>query len=120
MAYPVWPASLPQNPYAYGQPAYQPKDEPVTTQMEAGPAKSRSRFTAEFDDFDFELCLSKAQLATLTEFYRTGVQRVLPFEWVRFDTGAAALYRFRRRPARAYHAGSGDFWMVKVELLLLP
>lgn len=120
MAYPVWPASLPQNPYAYGSPKYEPQGEHLRTEMAAGPPKQRPLTTADFENFNIKLCLSKAQLATLKNFYKNDVKKVLPFRWIQFDTGDTALYRFRGPLPREYHAGDGDFWMVDVPLELMP
>lgn len=120
MPNPTWPASLPQDPYAEDGAGYKPGDNAIRTQMETGPFKQRRRFTNVFETFTFQMVLSKANYATLMDFVKNTVKDVLPFDWIDFRTGAAATYRFIKRPTVVYYAGDGDYWTVQIELELMP
>jgi hypothetical protein len=116
----AWPATLPQNPYAVDGAQYRRPFNAVRTEMDAGPAKHRRRYTAVPSRLSCTLHLSKAQWATLETFYSTTLATVLPFTWVDFRTGAAANYRFVDAPAETYLGGDGDFWTVELQLERLP
>lgn len=120
--FPIWPASLPQNPYAYGEPSYKPKPNVLRSPTEIGSPKGRRRTTKVGKDFDFELVLSRTQLATLRAFYHDDVKGVLPFFWINFETGEPGTYKFRgeSEPPSRYEAGDGEFWRVSIQLELQP
>ena len=119
MANPSWPGTLPQDPFAEDGAVYKPAANAVRTQMDAGAPKMRRRYTAVYEDLSFTLVLSKADLATLMTFITQTLQDVLPFDWIDFRTGAAAVYRFKQRPHVTYYAGNGDYWTVAIDLELL-
>ncbi len=119
MANPSWPATLPQDPFAEDGAAYKPGSNAVRTQMDAGAPKMRRRFTAVYETLQFTLVLSKADYATLMTFVVTTLLDVLPFDWIDFRTGNAAVYRFTKRPDAAYFAGNGDYWTVSIDLELM-
>lgn len=117
MSNPIWPASLPQDPYQDG-PSIEPASNALRTQMDAGPAKMRRRYTAVPETVKFNLILSESEWATLDTFVRITIQDVLPFDWKDFTTGAAATYRFTKRPTRTWYGD--DLWTVSFELEKLP
>lgn len=116
---PSWPATLPQDPYAEDGAVYKPGLNIIRTQMENGPYKQRRRFTNVPETFTFTMVLSKANLAILMTFVTVTLGDVLPFDWIDFRTGAAAVYRFTKRPEPTWFAGDGDYWTVAFELELL-
>lgn len=98
-----WPSSLPK-PLA-SQIAYATSENVIRTQMDAGFAKLRRRFTANPEEVSFTLLLSEAQAQTLSDFAIVTLSDVLPFDWVDFrklDDATTVVYRFKQRPAFRY------------------
>ncbi len=97
----VWPVSLPAAPKLAGL-ALTPGDRTVRTQMDAGPAKVRSRFSVAPDKLPVTLDLTDAQRATFQTFFTTTlVNGSLPFTWTHPLTGAAQDWRFLGPPTFA-------------------
>ena len=116
MANPEWPASLPI-PLLEGV-TYTAQQNVISTQMDAGPAKLRRRFTAVPEDVTFSLFLTQAQAQTLSDFVAITLKDVLPFDWREFrkpDTDTLVTYRFKSRP-RFTPMGSGLTWRADIEL----
>jgi hypothetical protein len=119
MANPTWPSTLPA-PIADNSTVYDAVDNAVRSNTEAGVSKVRRRFTAVATPFTCTVKLTQTQYGTLMVFYATTLLDVLPFDWTDFRTGAAATYRFVKRPAGSYIAGSVNRWIVTLPLELLP
>jgi hypothetical protein len=123
MSNPLWPPTLPQNPYQDG-PSIQPAPNALRTTMDVGPPKQRRRYTAVFTPVSFNLLLSEADIATLDTFVITTLQDVLQFDWIDFKTGglggtpSAATYRFVARPTYVWFAA--DVWQASIQLEKLP
>lgn len=66
----TWPAALPQTPLQQGFAEELPRLS-ITTQMDAGPAKVRRRFTAGVTKYNMQFDLTTAQRATFITFYET-------------------------------------------------
>lgn len=120
MANPIWPAGLPQNPFATDGAAYVPVDNFIRTNMESGPPKVRRRFTAEYEDFSFTIIINRAQLATLMSFIDVTLKGTKAFDWIDFRTGLTATYRFKKKPSQQWYGGDGEWWTVSVELEKIP
>lgn len=120
MADPVWPAGLPQNPYALDGAMYTPQSNRREFDTEAGPAKARRMFTSVYDRFTFSIEITRAQLAILNDFVINTLQDVRKFQWIDFRTGQPCQYRFVKRPSSQYVAGDGAWWLVSVELERMP
>lgn len=119
MSNPTWPSTLPA-PIADTSAVYDAVDNAVRSNTEAGVNKVRRRFTAVATPFTCSVKLTQTQYATLMTFYTTTLLDVLPFDWTDFRTGAAGTYRFVKRPAGSYVAGSINRWLVTLPLELLP
>lgn len=119
MPNPTWPATLPA-PQADNSAAYAGMEEAIRTEMDAGVAKMRPRWTGTAEPFSCTLKMSQAQVATLQTFYGTTLKRTLPFDWIDFRTGDTATYRFIRKPAASYIKGLVDRWLVTLQLEVLP
>jgi hypothetical protein len=119
MANPSWPASLPQlvAVEGYGE---APPDTTLRSQMDAGPAKVRRRFTAGVRPLTLQLDLDGAQVETLDGFFEAILKGgALAFDWVHPRTQSAATLRFARPPA--YRPGHSDAaWQALLELEILP
>ncbi len=114
-----WPSTLP-SPLADSI-EWKPHNNQIRTQMDAGLAKVRRRFTAVGADATFRVLLTRAQVETLETFVTTTLKDVLPFNWKdwRLPTPPVAAYRFRSRPSYA-PAGRPDLWIATLDLEKLP
>ena len=114
-----WPSTLPQMPVADGV-SYRPWNNVVRSQMDAGTAKVRRRFTAVGDDVRLAVVVDKAQAETLDAFYSTTLKTVLPFTWKHFRKPGypACDYRFKSPPE--YTPIGGGLWRVELDLERLP
>jgi hypothetical protein len=110
---PAWPAALPEfNADGFSE-AWQ--DGVVRTQMDAGPAFQRRRYTATPRYVTTTLYLTSAQIETLRTFFRdTLLGGGAWFDWEDPRTGAAAQLRFRGPPAIS--SPDGDLYPVSLSL----
>ena len=113
----TWPATLPSpSPDGYGE---RPGAGPLRTEMEVGPPKVRRRTTTVVRQFDINLELTKAQIATLDTFYVTTLAGgVTEFDWTNPRTEAAATCRFVTVPV--YTTTGGDGWQARFRMEVLP
>lgn len=126
MADAVWPAGLDS---LAPQLVSWTKTEPTLTertQMSAGPAKVRRRFTAGVTLHTVELVLTRDQLTdTFRPFWMDTLQGgALAFEWRDWETQDPAEFRFIappvERPLRPRGSGTNDHWAVSFQLEQLP
>lgn len=120
MSYPTWPTSLPA-PIVDGS-GFQSQDNAIRSQMDAGIARVRRRYTAVPETFSGMLWkLDRAQLQTLLDFHDVTLATVLPFQWrdprKPADEANVAVYRFRKRPDTA--PIGNDEWQASIDLELL-
>lgn len=101
--------------------SYAPVDITIRTQMDAGPAKVRRRYTAGPADVTLRLLCDRAQVQTLDDFVAITLSTTLPFTWRdwRKPAGAenVAVYRFKRHPT--YEDAGPALWYASLELELL-
>jgi hypothetical protein len=115
----TWPASLPQFVLTEGF-EESPPDVLLRTEMDAGPAKVRRRFTAGVRPLKAVIVCSSAQVTTLETFFAAALASgALPFDWVHPRTQAATSFRFVRPPSIAPERG-GKYWRVGLDLEVLP
>ena len=115
----TWPASLPQEPLVAGFTEQAPNTR-IRSQMEAGPAKVRRRFTAGTRNFDCHLYLSADQVEALDAFYvSTLAGGALSFGWKHPRTQAAVTYRFVEPPSYK-PVKRGSAWQASLKLEVLP
>lgn len=94
MANPVWPATLPQDPFI-GLTDELSADALVRTQMSAGPAKVRRRHGAAVRNVTVPLILTGAQRQTYDTFYKTTLKNgSLQWDWKDPVDGAVISFRF--------------------------
>lgn len=120
MADAVWPVGLPQAPITsrYSQ---VPARRVVRTQMDAGQAKVRQRFTAGWETCTILLRLKRSQLELLTAFWDvTLAAGALPFTWKHHERGNPIDYRFtsepRQNPNAPRRVGKDEAWDVEFDL----
>lgn len=115
---PVWPATLPQYPLQEGFKETAPNTV-TRTEMDAGPAKLRRRFTAAPRPFTLNLDLTETQAETLDAFYLTTLEGgSLSFDWLHPRTKQTATFRFLSPPD--YTPSGGLYWTATVNLELMP
>lgn len=115
---PVWPQSLPQVLLLDGY-QEEPPNLVMRTEMDAGPAKVRRRFTAGERPIIGALHLTKAQVQTLDDFYLITLQGgSVKFDWSHPRTGAAATFRLRK--IFPYEPAAPNEWRARIELEQVP
>lgn len=120
MANAVWPVSLPQYVLEAG---YQEslEDQLLETQMDAGVAKIRRRFTAPYRRFTVTVQMDATQMATFETFFLTTLKGgSLVFDWVHPRTQAAKTFRFRRPAPSVMPIGGSTVVRVTMNLESLP
>jgi hypothetical protein len=114
----TWPATLPQYPLIAGYARTQ-QPQTVRTEMDAGPAYVRRRFTAASTYFSESTIVDAAQRATFWEFFNTTLAGgALPFSWKDPVTAAAGIFRFMGEPQEV--AYTDDIFEIKLSLEMLP
>jgi len=114
----AWPASLPQYVDQGGY-TETPPAVALRSDMDAGAAKVRRRFTDAPRFFSISVQIDDTQRATLDTFYVTTlVGGTLSFDWVHPITRASAEFRFMSPPT--YVALSGLVFRATLPLELLP
>jgi hypothetical protein len=115
----AWPASLPPLAELDGY-TETPPDLALRSSVDAGPAKTRPRWSTGPARVSGRLLLDAAQAEALVAFYadttRTGA---LAFEAPHPRTGLSVLLRFTRPPELAHLAEGGGLWRAQIELEVL-
>ncbi|MGP1664444.1 MAG: hypothetical protein ACTS5I_00720 [Rhodanobacter sp.] len=124
MANPLWPASLPANPFGADDPTYKPAENILRTSMQGGIDKLRPLFTAVPETITITLQLSPSGRAALRTFIKDTLGYVMPFTWIDFRTGATATYRYASKalPTEKYLGAdeTGTWWVATFDLELMP
>lgn len=114
---PTWPGTLPQTPLADGYREHG-KDNVVRTEMDAGVAKTRKRYTAGISVHEVLFRLTTAQVATLESFHEGDTEfGALSFDMPHPRTGSTVTTRFVQPPV--YDAEGVNF-VVSLVLEVLP
>ena len=114
----TWPVTLPEIPLIAGASETAP-DVVIRTQMDAGPAKIRRRFTAGVRKHQMKMILTTAQVAILDDFFVSTLSGgAVAFDWENPRTNVAAEFRFTGPPQ--YTPVSGSYYDVGFELEELP
>ena len=94
----------------------------IRTQMDAGIAKVRRRWTDVPCDVSMRLLCNRSQVQTLDDFVAITLSDVLPFQWRDWRKPAGAenvvVYRFKRRPSYE-DAGAPGLWYATLDLEML-
>jgi hypothetical protein len=115
-----WPTTLPQSPISDGFSSV-PQNNLIRSSKEAGPVKSRPRFTAVSDDVTLVVVVDSVQVQTLQNFYDSECAfGSLPFNWRNFKlpTKPPCAYRFKQPPE--FQPMGGGWWRVPMNLERLP
>lgn len=113
-----WPTSLPDEIIQAGYSQSAP-DVVQRSQMDAGPAKTRRRFTAGVSPFTARGMLTAAQLVTLRTFHDTTLQGgAIRFSWD--DPITADSVELRFTSPIGWSARGPDLFEVSMDLEVLP
>lgn len=117
---PTWPASLPQKPLVDGY-SEEPKSRVLRSQMDAGPPKTRQRFTAGVTDIPVNMTLSIAQLATFEAWFNADIQGgSLPFD-MSHPRADEVVSMMIVPPYQLNPVGVGDqYWRLSMALEVQP
>lgn len=116
----LWPASLPLDPLIAGyDETLAPGTNVLRSPMDAGPAKTRRRFTAAVRPLSISLALTRAQVAILDAFVdETLAGGALPFVFTHPRTQAPVTMRVI--PPIGARPSSGQDWIAPLKLEILP
>ena len=92
------------------------RDNVLRSQMSYGPAKMRFMTTNKIVDHSGFIYIEEDLIAVLDQFYADNGS--IPFDWINFQTGAPATYRFRSAPA--YRAVGGLEYTATLQLEEVP
>ena len=107
-------AALPNPVSGYG---IANQDGVIRTEMDTGPAKLRTRFTATSDYLNFQLFLTRAQRQILDQFY-SSLGGSINFNWTDPDTGQLLVARFKAPPS--YTVEGALYYRASASLEILP
>lgn len=114
----TWPATLPQHPLVENYSETLAKTV-LRTDMDAGPAKVRRRFTAAALPFKMSMILDDTDMATFDTFFTTTTAGgATAFDWVHPRTDASGSFRFIGQPTVS--VVGPDLYKVEFEVELLP
>jgi hypothetical protein len=83
MSIPSWPETLPDELFVSGY-GHSLADTTITSEMDAGPAKVRRRFTAGVEPISGTMILSETELGYLETFYdTTTLSGAIRFTWTK-------------------------------------
>lgn len=117
---PTWPASLPQSLRLSGLSETDSKAV-VRTEMTAGPAFQRNRFSAITQDITGSLSMTEAQVGTFLDFYRNTLGNgAAEFDWMHPRTDAPVTMRFVGNSPPSINAVGGGRYTVSVSIEVLP
>jgi hypothetical protein len=119
---PTWPGSLPQNQFL--NLTEQRQEARIRTQMDAGPAKMRRRFTAAVRTFTIPIVLNGTQRQAFDSFWINDTQEgTLSFAWSDPVTDVAVNFRFVAQPQWTLEVGGAPanrIWKTQLNLEILP
>lgn len=117
---PTWPVTLPQYVLEAGY-QEQMEDQTIESQVDAGPAKVRRRFTASVRRFQVVVQMTPAEADIFEDFFLNTLQGgSLSFDWVHPRTRVAKVFRFRKPAPQISVSGSGEIVRYTMTLEALP
>lgn len=119
MASETWPASLPQNMLMDGY-SHSAANNILRTNMDAGPAKQRRRFTSGPQPVTGKIFVNDTELETFKDWYVDDLlEGALRFDWVDQDDGTTAVeYRFTSQPT--WEPAGPGYWFINLPLEIMP
>ncbi len=113
----LWPTTLPQEPLVEGF-SGTPQNTLIRTSMDAGPEKTRRRFTAASEYYTVSWIMTDAQFTTFRGFFNDTIAGGSEeFEMNHPVTGETVLVRFR---GPYQFVSTGVHWRISAEIEVLP
>lgn len=113
-----WPGTLPEIPLKSGL-NETPQDQVLRSSPDAGPGKSRRRFTAGAKNHTVMMRMSTAQVGIFEAFFDDDLHGgSLRFELAHYRTGVTKEFKFSKPYTIAPRGGS--FWNVTLPLKEMP
>lgn len=119
---PTWPSTLPQLPLADGY-SESPQSQVLRSSMDAGPPKTRRRFTAATRSIPMSVTLSNAQVVIFETWFDADIQGgSLPFDMAQPRTGAVVSMLIAGEPPyQLTPIGTGsEYWRLTMQLEVQP
>jgi hypothetical protein len=114
----AWPESLPQKPLNAGY-SEGFSNTSIKSSMDVGPAKVRRRISAGVMEHNMQFLMTATQVGTFKTFYETTILAgSVSFTWNHPRTGTSGTWRIKSSPKITKE--SGDFYIVPLEMELLP
>lgn len=115
----TWPSTLPQQPLIKDY-TEEPQSQVIRTGMDAGPKKTRRRFTAAPVDVPpLQYIMTPEQKIIFESWFNNDIQGgSLPFDWPRPRSGTASVMIVGEPPYRFQTFGRN--WMLTVSLEIQP
>lgn len=120
----VWPPALTRTPRVDALEETAP-DVLIRSEMDAGEAKVRRRFTGDVRNFTIVLDLKRSEVATFDSFFLTTTKGgALPFVWKHPRTGSDVDFRIitvpKYKPRAPKLGDSTDWWTVSFDVETMP
>lgn len=117
---PAWPASLPQDPLLDGFTAEAP-DNLEESEMDAGPPRTRRRFTAVEEAMTVSFLFSRAQLNTFRAWLKNDIAGgALPYDWEHPIDNVPCRVRIPKGSLPTYEKLGTNVWRVSFAIRVLP
>lgn len=118
-----WPAQLPTTQFMGV--STQDDESRLITQMDAGPATMRNRYTAVTKTISTAMILTGEQLEIFNVFMRTTLSNgALAFTWTDPESDSSVSFRFKTKPRWQCVRPNPDpdlrLWQATLELEILP
>lgn len=119
---PTWPTDLPRLPLADGY-SETPQSQVLRSSVDAGPSKTRRRFTAATREIPVNFTLTTAQADTFEAWFDADIQGgSLPFDMTHPRTGATVSMLIAGDPPyQLTPIGTGrEYWRLSMQLEVQP
>jgi hypothetical protein len=114
----TWPSTLPASPVINN---YQEsfKDNVIRSDIDAGPMKTRQRYTRAQRMLQVSFVLTDAQKITFTNFFNSIKGGALPFNWADPVTGTSIVVRMTGAVTGPNYVNI-NLWQVSFQVEVLP
>jgi len=114
----TWPRTLPDSPSTTGyQESY--KDNVIRSEIDAGPMKTRQRYTRAQRMIQSSFLFTNAQKTIFSSFFNSIQGGALPFNWTDPVSGTAIVVRMTGAVSGPEYVNF-DLWQVSFQVEVLP
>lgn len=121
MASVSYPSTLPQNMLVNGY-GHTAADNVLRSKMDAGPDKTRRRFTSGPEPVRGQIFVTDAQLQIFRDWHKNDLlDGAIRFDWVDQDDGTTAVeYKFVSPPSWHQDEKLPGYWFINLDLRIMP